>query len=68
METLINLINNNAIAISAIILLVAYVFIAMEKVPKVTVALVGASITIILGLLGQNKFTDGSFNNFYFIL
>ena len=67
METLINLINNNAIAISAIILLVAYVFIATEKVPKVTVALVGASITIILGLLGQNKFTDGSFNNFYFI-
>ena len=67
METLINFINNNSIAFSAVILLVAYVFIALEKIPKVTIALVGASLTIILGLLGQNKFTDGSFNNFYFI-
>ena len=67
METLIQFINANSIAISAVILLISYVFIATEKIPKVTVALVGASITIILGLLSQNKYMDGDFNNFYFI-
>ncbi|MBQ6516765.1 ArsB/NhaD family transporter [bacterium] len=67
MEALVELINNNAIVISAIILLVAYFFIATEKISKTTVALVGASITIILGLLGQNKFTNGDIDSFYFI-
>ena len=35
------------------ILGVAYIFIALEKVPKMTVAVVGASITLLLGLVGS---------------
>lgn len=36
------------VIISAAILLIAYVFIALEKIPKMTIALLGAVITIIL--------------------
>ena len=55
MEGLMSLIHSHAIPVSAAILLVAYVFIATEKIPKVTVALLGAALTLILGLLGQDK-------------
>ena len=67
MESLMSLIQANAIAVSAAILIVAYVFIATEKIPKVTIALVGASLTLLLGLLGQNAKVDGALNPFYFI-
>ena len=67
MEGLMSLIHNHAIPVSASILLVAYVFIAAEKIPKVTVALLGAALTLMLGLLGQDKLVNGEFNLGYFI-
>ena len=67
MEDFSNYIHSNSILISGIILIIAYIFIAIEKIPKVTVALFGAAITLLLGLLGQNKITDGTFNTGYFI-
>ena len=53
MEFLTSWAHANAIVVSAAILIVAYIFIATEKIPKMTVALVGASLTLFLGLLGQ---------------
>lgn len=52
---------------SAGILLLAYLFIIIEKIPKVTIVLLGATATIILGLLSQDKAPHGSFNPDYFI-
>ena len=60
-------VHSNAITVSAIILIVSYIFIAVEKVPKVTIALIGAVVTLLLGLLSQNKVTDGEFDFGYFI-
>ena len=56
----------NAVMISGLILLIAYIFIALEKIPKVTVALIGAGLTILLGLVSQNKDIDGALNPHYF--
>lgn len=58
MEYLHQIVSNNAILISAIILLVAYVFIAWEKIPKVVIALLGGSLTLFLGLLATEKTHD----------
>ena len=55
METLQQFISNNAIMTSAIILIIAYIFIAWEKIPKVVIALLGASATLFLGLLATDK-------------
>lgn len=67
MESLLAFIHTNAMAISATILLLAYVFIATEKIPKVTVALLGGSLTLILGLLSQDKMLNGAIDPHYFI-
>jgi Na+/H+ antiporter NhaD/arsenite permease-like protein len=67
METLLAFAQGNALLISTAILILAYVFIATEKIPKVTVALVGASLTLLLGLLGQNQKVDGLLDPTYFI-
>ena len=68
MESLLAFIHTNAMAISATILLLAYVFIATERIPKVTVALLGGSLTLILGLLSQNKtLATGGLDPHYFI-
>ena len=61
MEFLHSLIGNNAIAVSATILIISYIFIALEKIPKVTIALIGAALTILLGLVGAQS------GNEYFI-
>ena len=55
------------VAFSAAILIIAYIFIATEKIPKVTIALLGAAITIILGLVSQVKTVAGGINPEYFI-
>ena len=55
-------ISANAVTISGLILLIAYIFIALEKIPKVTIALVGAGLTIVLGLVSQSKVIDGVLN------
>ena len=57
----------HGVVISATILLLAYIFIAMEKIPKVTIALFGGVITIILGLISQDKMLNDSINPLYFI-
>ena len=59
-------ISANAVTISGLILLIAYVFIALEKIPKVTVALIGAGLTLLLGLVSQSKDVDGVLNPHYF--
>lgn len=67
MEFLHNFVSQNGVMISAIILLLAYVFIALEKIPKVTIALFGGVLTILLGLISQDKIVDGALNHLYFI-
>lgn len=57
----------HSVAISAGILLFAYIFIALEKIPKVTIALIGAATTIVLGLVSQVKNIPGGINPHYFI-
>ena len=63
----VNFISENSIAISALILVISYIFIALEKVPKVTVALLGAGITLLLGLVSQNKMMAEALNPHYFV-
>ena len=61
-------ISANSVGVSAGLLLLAYVFIALEKIPKMTIALIGAAITIVLGLVSQSKvLSDGVLNPHYFI-
>lgn len=67
LEHLHEVVQNNAIVISASILIIAYIFIAFEKISKVTIALLGAVITIILGLVSQSKSLEGALNPHYFI-
>ena len=67
MESLLSFVQANALIISASILIVAYFFIATEKIPKVTVALIGASLTLLLGLLEQQPKVEGIINQHYFI-
>lgn len=67
MDNILNLIGQNGVTISALILIFAYIFIATEKIPKVTIALFGAVLTILLGLVSQNKTLDGIINPEYFI-
>ena len=67
MEALQAFVASHNVAFAAWILIIAYFFIATEKIPKVTVALVGGTLTIILGLLSQAKMIDGAINPEYFI-
>lgn len=67
MEAVQAFITANNVAFSAAILIIAYIFIATEKIPKVTIALLGAAITIILGLVSQVKTVAGGINPEYFI-
>lgn len=66
-EHLHNVVQNHAVLISASILIIAYIFIATEKISKVTIALLGAVVTILLGLVSQTKSLDGGINPNYFI-
>lgn len=59
MGVITNFVQSHALIISSAILILAYVFIAWEKISKVTVAMIGASLTIILGFLAQSKGHDG---------
>ena len=67
MEFLTSWAQANSIVVSATILIVAYIFIATEKIPKMTIALVGASLTLLLGLLGQSQKVEGDIDPHYFI-
>ena len=67
MEFIQNFVSAHNVLISAGILILAYIFIAMEKIPKGTIALLGAGITIILGLVSQAKMAGGVLNPHYFV-
>ena len=62
-----NFISQNNVTISAGLLIISYIFIALDKIPKVTVALLGAGITIIIGLVSQHKMVGDALNPNYFI-
>lgn len=53
-----SLVANYGMVISGAILLIAYIFIATEKIQKSVVALVGASLTMLLGLLPFHGYFD----------
>lgn len=55
MEFLHSYVAGRALIFSAAILIIAYIFIATEKIPKVTIALIGAVLTLILGLVEQSR-------------
>lgn len=60
-------VQNNSLFISVGILIFSYVFIILEKIPKVTVALLGATATLLCGLLSQEKGHHGNFYPDYFV-
>ena len=60
-------ISENCVTVSAALLIISYIFIALEKIPKVTIALLGAGITLLLGLVSQNKMIGESLNPHYFV-
>ena len=65
---LLNFVHNNALVVSSAILIVAYIFIAAEKIPKTVVALLGGGLTLVLGLLSQyQRGDDGALDPHYFI-
>lgn len=59
-----NLVSNYGMIISGAILLIAYIFIASEKIQKSVVALFGASLTLLLGLLPFHGHYDGDLGNY----
>ena len=67
MEQFYTLVQNHAVTISAVVLILAYIFIALEKIPKVTIALLGAAIVVFSGLVSQEKIGETGLNEFYFI-
>lgn len=67
MEFLHNIVQAHSVMIAGGILLLAYIFIAAEKIPKMTIALIGAALTVFLGLVSQTKITDGVMDPHYFI-
>ena len=67
MELIHAFVSAHNVIISAGLLILAYAFIATEKIPKVTIALIGAGITILLGLVSQSKTIGEELNPHYFI-
>jgi Na+/H+ antiporter NhaD/arsenite permease-like protein len=67
MEMIHAFVSAHNVMISAGLLILAYIFIATEKIPKVTIALLGAGITILLGLVSQDKIVSEALNPHYFI-
>ena len=67
MEDFHELVQNYSIIISAVILIFSYILIALEKIPKVTIALLGAAVVVFSGLVSQDKIAEAGLNEFYFI-
>ena len=67
MEQFYAIVQSHAVVISAVVLVLAYVFIALEKIPKVTIALLGAAVVVFSGLVSQEKIAETGLNEFYFI-
>lgn len=60
-------ISSHSVLVSASLLILAYIFIALERIPKVTIALLGGALTIVLGLVSQTKALGDGINPHYFI-
>ena len=60
-------ISSHSVLFSASLLILAYIFIALERIPKVTIALLGGALTIVLGLVSQTKTLGDGINPHYFI-
>lgn len=60
-------ISSHSVLVSASLLILAYIFIALERIPKVTIALLGGALTIVLGLVSQTKTLGNGINPHYFI-
>ncbi len=58
MEAFYNFFAENAIMANTIILILTYIFIVIDKIPKVTVAMAGACATLFCGLLATHKTGD----------
>jgi len=67
MENIYSYIELHSVIFAAGILFLAYLFIILEKVPKVTIALIGATLTIVLGLVAQDKGFRTSMDPDYFV-
>lgn len=67
MENFHDFVQLHSIAFAAGILILAYCFVIIEKIPKVTTVLLGATLTIVLGLLSQDKGLHGQIDTDYFI-
>ena len=68
MEYLHDFAQSHAVALSAGILIIAYIFIAAEKISKVAVALIGACAAIFLGLVSEDKLMEnGAANLAYYV-
>ena len=67
MDLIHSFVSAHNVIISAALLLFAYIFIATEKIPKVTIALLGAGVTIFLGLVSQIKMDGDVINPHYFV-
>ena len=66
MEIIHTFIQNHSMSLSCLILAIVYVLIIWEKIPKVTSALLGASATLLIGIVSSHKGHD-SINPHYFI-
>jgi Na+/H+ antiporter NhaD/arsenite permease-like protein len=55
MEHSATILGMNKAFVAAFILLISYVFIAIDKVPKVTIVMLGAALTLVLGILPADK-------------
>ncbi|MCQ2957864.1 MAG: ArsB/NhaD family transporter [Candidatus Gastranaerophilales bacterium] len=55
MDFIQNFVQQNSMYIAFAILGIAYIFIALEKIPKMTIAIIGASLTLLLGLVGSTE-------------
>lgn len=67
MEFFHNFVQFHSIPISVGILLLTYLFIIIDGVPRMTIVLLGAVLTIVLGLLSQDKGLPGALNTDYFV-
>lgn len=67
MQFIYDFVQAHNIIFSTVILLLSYLFIIIDRVPRMTIVLLGATLTIVLGLLSQDKGLYGSFNPEYFI-
>ncbi|MCR4881872.1 MAG: ArsB/NhaD family transporter [bacterium] len=64
-----NFIHQHAMWIAFAILGVAYIFIALEKIPKMVIAIIGASLTLLLGLINStDAFSHVDFNVLFLLV